>query len=228
VVKKAKIMWVNYPGNPTGAMATKAFYKKVIDFGHDHNIVIASDECYTEMYYDEKPMSILELTKEGVVSVQSMSKRSNMTGWRIGWVAGDENIVSVFKKVKTNIDSGTATFIQDATVAALSDEKHVEDIRKEYRQKRDIMVTALTGVGLPDCTPAATFYIWQEVPAGMKSVEFAKRLLAKEIAVVTTPGAWLSKDVNGLNPGEGYVRFALVPTIEQCHEAATRIKKYLR
>jgi LL-diaminopimelate aminotransferase len=225
VVKKAKLMWINYPSNPTGVMITKEKLKEVIDFGKDNNIIIGSDECYTEIYYGEKPLSILELAKEGVFAIQSLSKRSAMTGYRIGWLAGDSNIVDIFKKVKTNIDSGTATFIQDAASAALLDEKHVEEFRDMYKKKRDIVCDALTSIGLEDCTPSATLYIWQKTPSGMSSVDFAKNLLDKDVAIVTTPGAWISDEVDGLNPGEGYVRFALVPTLTDCKSAAEKIKK---
>ena len=163
-VKKSKILWINYPNNPTGATATEEFFKEFIDFGHDNDIIIASDECYTEIYFDKKPKSILEFSKEGVVALQSLSKRSAMTGYRIGWLAGDERIVAAFKKLKTNIDSGTPTFIQDAAISALRDEKHVEKMRQDYKQKRDILVRALTLTGLEDCTPSATLYIWQKTP----------------------------------------------------------------
>ncbi len=228
IVKKTRILWINYPNNPTGAVATGKFLKEVIDFGYDNNIIIASDECYTEIYFDEKPHSILEYTKEGVVAFQSLSKRSAMTGYRIGWVAGDENIISAFKKLKPNIDSGTPTFIQDAAIAALRDESHVEKMRNDYKKKRDILVGALASIGLENCSPDATLYIWQKVPENINSVGFAKKLLHKEIAVVVTPGAWISANSNGLNPGNDYVRFALVPTLEETREAAARIKEHLR
>ncbi len=208
IVKKSKILWINYPNNPTGAVANKSFLKEVVDFGHDNGIVIASDECYTELYFDEKPMSILEVDREGVVVIQSLSKRSNMTTYRVGWLMGDENLIDVFKKLKTNVDSGTPTFIQDAAIAALSDEKHVETARLDYKKKRDIMVDALTSAGLAECRPKATIYIWQKVPEGMSSVDFAKKLLDKDIGVVTTPGSWISNTVNEENPGEGFVRLA--------------------
>ena len=170
-------------------------------------------------------LSILEFSKNGVVAFHSLSKRSAMTGYRIGWVAGDENIIAAFRKLKTNIDSGTSTFVQDAAVSALRDEEHVEKMREDYKQKRDILIKALTSIGLEDCTPSATLYIWQKAPKNMNSVDFAKRLLQKEIAVVVTPGAWISTTFNGLNPGNNYVRFALVPTLEECKVAAERIKK---
>ena len=226
ILKKTRILWVNYPNNPTGAAATEDFFKEVIDFGHDNDIIIASDECYSEIYFGEKPKSILEYTKEGAVAFQSLSKRSAMTCYRVGWVAGDENIIQAFKKLKTNIDSGTATFVQDAAIAALRDERHVEKMRADYRKKRDILTGALVSAGLEDCTPDATLYLWQRTPNKINSVEFAKKLLQKEIAIVVTPGSWISNNFNGLNPGENYVRFALVPTLEETKEAARRIINY--
>ena len=229
VCKKAKILWINYPNSPSGAVAPLSYLKEVVEFGKKYNIIIASDEAYSEIYYNEPPHSILEVTKEGVIVFNSFSKRSAMTCYRVGWVAGDKRIVDIFKKVKTNIDSGTATFIQDGAVAALSDETHVEKMRAEYRIKRDLLVDAFKRIKLPDCTPEATIYMWQKVPQGMTSVDFAKKLLSPDIAIVATPGAWISdKTESGLNPGEGYVRFALVPSIKNTREAARRIKKILR
>jgi len=228
VADKAKIMWLNYPNNPTTKLATKEFYEKAIAFCKKHEIILACDEPYTENYYDKKPISILQLTKEGVVVFQSLSKMSNMTCYRIGWVCGDEKIIDVYKKVKTNVDSGTPTFIQDAAVAALEDENHGNQLRDDYKAKRKIMIKALTGAGLPDSTPEGTIYIWQKVPEGYTSVDFAKKLLEPDIAVVTTPGAWISSEVDGVNPGEGYVRFALVPSIDEVKEAAERISKHLK
>jgi len=228
IAKKSKILWINYPNNPTGATAPAEFFKEAIDFGHDNNIIVASDECYTEIYFSKKPSSILEFSREGVVAFQSLSKRSAMTGYRIGWVAGDENVISAFKKLKTNIDSGTPAFIQDAAIAALRDEKHVEKTRNDYKQKRNILVEALASAGLEECTPDATLYVWQKTPKGINSVDFAKKLLQKEIAIVVTPGTWISTMFNGLNPGNDYVRFALVPTIEETRRAAERIERHLK
>ena len=228
IIKKSKILWINYPNNPTGAVAPEEFFKEAVDFGHDNNIIIASDECYSEIYFKEKPHSVLEFSREGVVSFNSLSKRSAMTGYRIGWVAGDERIVSGFRKLKTNIDSGTPIFIQDAAIAALNDETHVEKMRRDYLQKRDVMAEALASIGLNDCTPDATLYIWQQTPKSMGSVDFAKKLLQKDIAIVVTPGAWISTDFKGMNPGDNYVRFALVPSLEETKEAAKRIKENIR
>jgi LL-diaminopimelate aminotransferase len=224
VSRRAKLMWINYPNNPTAAFPTRDFYKVVLDFGEKHDIMILSDESYTENYYDTPPVSILQLKKEGVVAFQSLSKRSNMTCYRIGWIAGDSRIIAAYKKVKTNIDSGTVTFIQDAAIAALKDDKHVIELREDYRKKRDIMVNAFSKIGLPNCEPKGTIYLWQRVPAGYTSLDFAKKLLEKEIAVVTTPGSWLSREAHGVNPGEGFIRLALVPPIKKVIEAADKIK----
>ncbi len=223
--KKAKILWLNYPNSPTGKIAPPQYLKKVIEFCHKHGIIILSDEAYTEIYFKEKPHSILEYTRDGVAAIFSLSKRSAMTGYRVGWIAGDKQLISIFKKIKTNIDSGTPTFIQDAAIAALSDESHVEEMRKSYEQKRDILVKSLIKAGLSDCTPEATLYLWQKVPNGYTSLEFAKKLLSPDIAIVTTPGSWLGDENRQLkNAGEGYVRFALVPDLASTQLAANRIQ----
>jgi len=224
ILQKAKLLWINYPNNPTTAFPTEEFYREVLSFSEKYNIIVASDESYTENYYDTPPLSILQLRKEGVIVFQSLSKRSNMTCYRVGWAAGDSRIIEAYKKVKPNIDSGTATFIQDAAIAALRDEEHVRELREDYRVKRDIIIEAFNYLGLPECRPRGTIYIWQKVPPGYNSVSFAKKLLEKKIAVVTTPGNWLSIEVNGVNPGEGFVRLALVPSLDRVKLAAERIK----
>ena len=224
VLKRARILWINYPNNPTTAFPTEQFYRDVIQFCEEHNIIIASDESYTENYYDDAPISILQFKREGVVVFQSLSKRSNMTCYRVGWIAGDRRIIDAYKKVKPNIDSGTATFVQDAAIAALNDEEHVKALRADYRKKRDLLIDALTAAGLPRCEPKGTIYLWQRVPEGHTSVDFSKKLLDRDIAVVTTPGNWLSRKAHGVNPGEGFVRFAIVPELKKVREAAERIK----
>ncbi len=227
IANKTKLMWLNYPNSPSGALATEEFYREAIAFADKYGIIIASDEAYSEIYFTEKPpISILNVRKEGVIVFNSLSKRSAMTGYRIGWVMGDPELVTIFRKVKTNIDSGTPNFIQEGAIAALSDEKHVQKSRREYREKRDIICKALTDIGLEDSTPQSTLYVWQKVPNGMSSLEFATKLLDEKVAIVTTPGSWISeKTESGENPGEGYVRFALVPSIEETKLAAERIRK---
>ncbi|HPR40997.1 MAG TPA: aminotransferase class I/II-fold pyridoxal phosphate-dependent enzyme [Candidatus Methanofastidiosa archaeon] len=223
VVRKARILWVNYPSNPTGALAEDSFMKELADFAVDNDVLVVSDECYSEMYFDKRPRSLLEFGHENILSIHSLSKRSNMTNYRVGWVMGDGNAISLFRKVKTNIDSGTPTFIQEAAISALSDETHVEKMRKGYQEKRDIICNAFKDIGYPESIPEATFYIWQQVPEGMSGVEVAKTLLEESTALVTTPGAWISKEVNGVNPGDRFIRLALVPSVESCKIAAEKI-----
>ncbi len=228
VLKRAKLIWVNYPNSPTGALAPDKFFVGLIEFAARHDIVIASDEAYTEIYFGARPKSILEYSRDNIIVFQSLSKRSAMTGWRIGWTAGDSRLISLFRKVKTNIDSGTPTFIQHAAVVALSDETHVEEMRSEYAIKRDIICSAFADCGLPKCLPDAAIYVWQRVPNGMDCEQFAQKLLSPEIAIVGTPGAWLGeKPLACEHPGRNYVRFALVPSVKRCKEAADRIRRAL-
>ena len=148
-----------------------------------------------------------------------------MTGYRVGFVVGDKRIISGFQKVKTNIDSGTPTFIQDAATKALEDQIEVAKMREEYRQKRDIMVEALRHYGLPTSKSDATFYLWQKIPFSLKSIKFAEILAS--IGIIVTPGELISECIDGKNPGEEFVRLALVPTIDETKEAARRIKEQL-
>lgn len=228
VLKKTRLMWVNYPNSPSGLVPPDDFWPNLIDFAHRNNIVIASDEAYTEIYFNEqrRPRSILEYGRDGIIVFQSLSKRSNMTGHRVGFVCGDQRLVALFKRLKTNVDSGTATFIQDGAIAAFKDETHVADMRARYRAKRDIMVPVLSAIGCTVPDPSATLYLWPRVPEGMDGIQFAKKLLDPAVAVVCTPGPALGETlVDGRNPGSNHVRFALVPTIERCMEAAERIQK---
>jgi LL-diaminopimelate aminotransferase len=224
VARKAKVLWLNYPNSPSGAVVDEAFYREALAFARSRGIIVASDEAYSEIYFGPPPLSCLNVAKEGVLVFHSLSKRSAMTGYRIGWVMGDPQLVAIFRKTKTNIDSGTPTFLQDAAIAALGDEEHVEGFRREYRAKRDILCAALAKAGLEDCTPPATLYVWQRAPKGMSSVQFATFLLQEKLAIVTTPGSWIAEPTaSGENPGEGYVRFALVPSLEDTRRAAERL-----
>ena len=221
IAERAKVLWLNYPNSPSGAVATKSFYREAVEFASYHNIIIASDEAYSEIYFEEPPISILNVKKEGIIVFNSLSKRSAMTTYRIGWVGGDSELISLYRKIKTNIDSGTPTFIQSGAIAALEDETHVNIFREEYKIKRDILCSALKAIGLPSCIPDATIYVWQQTPKDMTSVEFATALLNPRVAIVTTPGPWISEHLpNQFNPGEGYVRFALVPSLEETKRAA--------
>ncbi len=229
IAQKAKIIWLNYPNSPTGAIANREYYEGLTGWAHKNNVIIAADEgCYIDIYFDEKPISILEVAREGIVAFYSLSKRNNMTGYRTGFVAGDSKIIDIYKRLKTNIDSGTPNVIQEAAIYALEDDEHVEKMRNLYQEKGAILLKALEEIGLEVVKPKATFYIWQKVPSGMSDVEFAKKLLDPEIAIVVTPGSLISDECEGgINPGSGYVRFALMPTMEEMHEAAEKLKNLL-
>jgi LL-diaminopimelate aminotransferase len=230
IADKAKIIWINYPNSPTGACATREYYEGLTAWAEKNNIIIAADEgCYIDTYFDKKPISILEITKKGIITFYSLSKRNNMTGYRVGWVAGDEEIIEKFKKLKTNIDSGTPDFIQSCAIAALQDDTHAQMMRNEYNEKRNIMLEAFKEANFEDCKSEATFYLWLKAPLNMNSVEFAKELLSKELAIVVTPGAWISDiDKDGFNPGDKFVRFALVPSLSEVKTAAELIKKFYK
>jgi LL-diaminopimelate aminotransferase len=225
VAKRAKAIWVCYPNSPTGAVADRAFYERLFAAADEHGWLVLSDEAYSEIWFGPAaPPSALEVRKERCLAFFSMSKRSAMTGWRVGWVCGDARLVALFRKVKTNVDSGTPTFIQDAAAAALADEAHVAAFREEYREKRDVLCAGLKRAGLTVHPPASTLYVWQEGPKGMSGVDLAARLLDPAVAVVTTPGEWLSDPVaDGSNPGAGHVRFALVPSLADTRRAAEKI-----
>jgi LL-diaminopimelate aminotransferase len=222
-LSRARILWVNSPHNPTGAVADRGFWEACIRFCQEHGIILACDESYGEIYFTDPPVTPLELAREGVICFYSMSKRNCMTGYRVGWVAGDARLISLVKKLKTNIDSGCPNFIQAAALAALADEEHVRELRRRYRERRDIMLRAFRALGWRVLPPAGTFYIWQPVPPGFTAESFCERLLEPDLAIVAMPGTSLAEPHDGANPGEGYVRFALIPPIERCREAARRL-----
>lgn len=224
IANKAKIIWINYPNSPSGVMAPFDWLKELVEWANKNNIIIAADEgCYIDLYFDTKPHSILEVQKEGIITFYSLSKRSNMTGYRIGFVTGDERIISGFKKVKTNIDSGTPQFIQDAASLALKDTKHVELMRQEYQAKRNILIPSLESLNFPKTTANSTFYLWQETSRNFSDLDFATKLL--DYGIVVTPGSFISEKVENINPGKNFVRFALVPTIEDIKKAADIIAR---
>ncbi|MBI5575146.1 MAG: LL-diaminopimelate aminotransferase [Deltaproteobacteria bacterium] len=219
---KAKILFLNYPNNPTSAVADRAFYRKVLAFAEEHDLIVAHDVAYTEIYFDgAKPMSILELpgAKKRCIEFHSLSKTYNMTGWRIGFAVGNPELVGGLGKVKTNVDSGVFQAIQGAAVAALqSGDKATDAIRKTYQERRDVLIPGLRALGLDPVMPRATFYVWIPVPKGYTSATFCEHLLTKT-GIVTTPG-------NGFGAsGEGYVRMALTKEKGRIREALDRIRK---
>ncbi|MDR3281808.1 MAG: LL-diaminopimelate aminotransferase [Endomicrobium sp.] len=223
IIKKAKIIFVNYPNNPTAAVATEKFYLALVDFAKKYNIIVASDAAYSEIYYDEseKPLSFLEIAgaKEVGVEFHSFSKTYNMTGWRIGWVCGNENIVAGIAKIKDNYDSGAFQAIQEAAITAIkSSQKWLEDSRKIYKERRNVLVEGLQKLHWQTSLPKASFYVWANVPVGYTSSQTVSKLL-DEAAIVCTPGSGMGKS------GEGYIRFALTASITRIKEALERISK---
>lgn len=224
IIKKAKLMFINYPNNPTAACADKAFYKGIIKFAADNNILICHDAAYSEIYYDnEKPLSFLQVPGARNVGIEfhSLSKTYNMTGWRIGFAAGNRDAIAGLGKIKTNIDSGIFQAIQEAGIEALkTDDKVLRKIRDMYRGRRDALYNGLNKLGLELEKPKAAFYLWVKCPKRFTSMDFTAHLLNKA-GILTTPG-------NGFGaPGEGYVRFALTVPVKRIKEAVERIGEIL-
>jgi LL-diaminopimelate aminotransferase len=222
VLRKAKLIWVNYPNNPTSAVATESFYRELIQWAKEHNIIVASDLAYSEIYFgEEKPISILQIegAKDIAIEFHSLSKTYNMTGWRIGMAVGNEELISGLGKVKTNVDSGQFQAIQEAAITALNlPESEVQKIRDIYKQRREVMVKALESIGLEVYNSSATFYLWVKVPKGFTSAEFVS-LLLDQCGIVCTPG-------NGFGDyGEGYFRISLTLPTERLLQAVERISK---
>jgi len=222
VARRAKIMFLNYPNNPTSAVATEEFFKRVIEYANENNIIICHDAAYSEMSYDGyKPPSFLEFegAKDVGVEFHSLSKTYNMTGWRLGFVCGKADVVSALRKVKSNIDSGIFQPVQFAGIMALeSDQSHIDKLNAMYQRRRDVLVNGLNSIGWKVKKPKATFYVWIPVPPGYTSNELTKSLLEKA-DIVTTPGV-------GFGPnGEGYIRITLTVPEERLQEAVDRIKR---
>ncbi|WP_461831780.1 LL-diaminopimelate aminotransferase [Aquifex sp.] len=221
VARKAKIIWINYPNNPTSAPPTLEFFEKLISWAKEYNVIVASDNAYSEIYTrNEKPPSILQVpgAKDVAIEFHSLSKTYNMTGWRIGMAVGNKELVAGLGKVKTNVDSGQFGAVQDAGIAALNlPEEEVEKIRNVYRERKRIMTEALEKIGLKIYKSDYTFYLWIKVPEGYTSAQFVGRLI-DEAGIVCTPG-------NGFGEyGEGYFRISLTVPTERLLEAAERIK----
>jgi LL-diaminopimelate aminotransferase len=222
IARKAKLLWINYPNNPTAAVADADFYRRVVAFATKYNVIVCHDAAYTEMGYDGyRPMSFLEVegAREIGIEFHSLSKTFNMTGWRIGMAVGNPELVSGLAQAKSNLDSGIFQAIQEAGSEALRlGDAIVEPSRKIYQKRRDILVDGLHAVGLECEKPRATFYVWVACPNKLTSAAFTAKLL-EEAGVVTTPG-------NGFGEaGEGYVRFTVCVDKERLREVTERIRR---
>ena len=222
IAQRAALMFLNYPNNPTAALADRDFYEEVIAFAKRYGILVASDAAYCESYFETKPLSMLEVDRDKEVTIEfhSLSKTFNMTGWRLGFATGNAQAIAALARLKGNMDSGQFNAIQWAGVEALVnwDCPEVQAIRDMYRQRRDTLVDGLTEIGWQVNRPQATFYVWINCPKGIGSMELVAKLL-DEADLVTIPG-------NGFGPaGEGYIRAALTVDVERIAEAIDRIRK---
>jgi len=224
ILTRSKLLFINYPNNPTSALATEEFFREVVAFAHKHNIIVCHDAAYSELFFDNKrPLSFLQIdgAKDVGVEFHSLSKTYNMTGWRIGFVCGHAKVLQGLGKVKTNVDSGVFQAVQEAGIKALSlDEAVAQSIRNTVQERRDIFYKGLMELGIKADKPFATFYLWARVPDRQRSVDFVARLL-KDAGILTTPG-------NGFGQhGEGYIRFALTQPAQRLKEALERLKRIL-
>jgi N-succinyldiaminopimelate aminotransferase len=215
--ERAAIVWLNYPNNPTGAVAPLEFLRRAAELSREHDFLLACDEAYSELWFDSPPHSALEVREHGnVVVFNTLSKRSSMTGYRSGFVAADADLIAALKQYRPSVGTAPQEFVQRASVVAWNDEEHVERTRAAYRRKRDALLPTLESKGLRIAGGrSATMFLWLEA----LSDDIAERLL--EHGIIVSPGTFFGP------AGAGYFRLALVPTEEECRRAATILERVL-
>jgi len=221
VLSKAKVLWLNYPNNPTGAVADLEFFERAAAFARRHGLAVLHDGPYSEVAFDGyRPPSFLQAegAREVGIEFHSLSKSYNMTGWRIGMAVGNAEIIDALMRVKSNLDSGVPQAVQRMAITALEGPQDcIEEHNRVYQRRRDRLVAALQALGLRLTPPKASLYVWARVPDGETSTAYAERLL-DEAAVVVTPGI-------GYGPsGEGYVRLSLTLPDERLEEGVRRLE----
>ena len=223
IARKAKILWINYPNNPTAAVADREFFERVVAFARKYDIAVCHDAPYTEVAFDGyRPVSFLEASgaMETGVEFHSLSKSYNMTGWRVGMMVGNAGIIDALRRVKSNLDSGIPQAIQQAAIEALTGPQDcVTEHNTIYKRRRDRVLQTLNQIGLKARPPSASLYIWARVPAGYTSLEFATSLL-EDAGVVVTPGIGYGKY------GEGYIRLSLTVPDQRLEEALARLRAW--
>lgn len=223
VAQRARMLWINYPNNPTAAVADIDFFEKVVAFAKRHNLAVCHDAPYTEVAFDGySPPSFLQAPGARDVGMEfhSLSKSYNMTGWRIGMAVGNAGMIDALMKVKSNIDSGIPQAIQYAAIEALlGDQSCIAEHNAIYQRRRDLVVKTLTRIGLRTKPPMASLYVWARIPEGYTSLDFCTRLL-DETSVVVTPGSGYGKY------GEGYIRVSLTTPDDQLEEGLARLEKW--
>jgi len=210
VLRETLLFWICYPHNPTGATAGRDYLGRVGAAARRHGFIVVSDECYADVYFGEPPLSMLQVQVEHVLAIHSCSKRSGMTGYRTGFVAGDADLVAVLKRLRSHPGVASPDFVTAAATAAWGDDAHPAERRELFRRKRELFLTFFREHGLEVGGSEATLYLWVKVPAGLTSEGYALRLL--EQGIVVAPGS-------AFGAGEGYVRVALVPTLDECRQA---------
>jgi len=223
IARRAKILWINYPNNPTAAVADHEFFERVVAFARKYDIAVCHDAPYTEVAFDGyRPVSFLEAhgAIETGVEFHSLSKSYNMTGWRVGMMVGNAGIIDALRRVKSNLDSGIPQAIQQAAIEALTGPQDcVTEHNTIYKRRRDRLLQTLNQIGLEARPPSASLYIWARVPAGYTSLEFATSLL-EDAGVVVTPGISYGKY------GEGYIRLSLTVPDQRLEEALARLRAW--
>lgn len=212
VWRSASLVWLNSPNNPTGAVAPLELLERLAQLAREHGFVLASDEAYSELWFDEPPPSALQLADwTNVLVFNTLSKRSSMTGFRSGFAAGDPELVAALRRFRPNVGTAPQEFVQRASIVAWNDEEHVVRTRATYGRKRALLLDVLRRKGVRNAGGPASMYLWVAVPGGETSEQHASRLL--EHGVVVAPGSYLGAS------GEGFVRYALVPTEDECARA---------
>lgn len=223
VAERAKILWINYPNNPTSAVADLAFFEKVVFFAKKYDIVVCHDGPYTEVFFDDyRPASFMEVpgAKDIGVEFNSLSKSYNMTGWRVGMAVGNARIIDALMRVKSNLDSGIPQAIQYAAIEALrGSQTCISEHNNIYQQRRDLVIKTINEIGLSARLPKAGLYIWAKVPTGYSSTDFAAKLV-EEASVVVTPGIGYGKN------GEGYIRLSLTTPDDQLEKGLARLSDW--
>jgi len=223
IARKARILWINYPNNPTAAVADHEFFERVSAFARKYDIVVCHDAPYTEVAFDGyRPVSFLEASgaMDTGVEFHSLSKSYNMTGWRVGMVVGNAGIIDALRRVKSNLDSGIPQAIQQAAIEALTGPQDcVTEHNTIYERRRDRVLQTLNQIGLKARPPSASLYIWARVPAGYTSLEFATSLL-EDAGIVVTPGIGYGEY------GEGYIRLSLTVPDQRLEEALARLRAW--
>jgi LL-diaminopimelate aminotransferase len=222
VARRAKILYFNYPSNPTAAVAPREFYVDIVKFAKKHEILLVHDLCYAELAFDGyQPVSLLEIPggKDIGVEFHTMSKTYNMAGWRVGFVVGNRDIIQGLRTLKTNLDYGIFSVLQTAAETALNlPDSHLKEVQKRYCDRRDFLIKGLEELGWSIPKTKATMYLWVQCPTGTSSTDFALKLL-QETGIVVTPGNAFGSG------GEGYMRISLIAECDRLEEALSRMRQ---